>query len=537
MTVQKNDQRILVLAPFGRDAALTCEILRAAGISAYACADMAEFCQEVTNGTGAVLMTEEALIKPDLNCLLDNLERQELWSDLPIILFTVSKESAKSLLESLGTRLNLTLLERPINITIVISVARSALRARQRQFQMRDLLREMERATRTKDEFLAIVSHELRTPLNALLGWAIMLRSHKLDDATTARALEIIERSARVQAQLIDDLLDVSRIISGKLQLDVRPLDVSPIVQAAIDIVRPAIEAKAINLSVELNPKLGVVRADPNRLQQVVWNLLTNAVKFTPKGGEIRVQLSQLNSNIEISVSDTGLGIPTEALPQVFDRFWQADSSTTRKFGGMGLGLAIVRHLVELLGGTVSAYSEGPNTGATFTVRLPLMIAANGEISRPNHLLNGQKILVSDVPLDYLPSLEGVRLLVVEDEPDARNLIITLLQQCKAAVKGVPSTEEAMKALTEWKPDILVSDIEMPEEDGYSLIRKVRTEDGKRGARIPAVALTAHARLEDRMQALSAGYDAHIAKPVELAELVMVLVSLTRRNHNSNDQD
>ncbi len=533
MTAQKNEQRVLVLAPFGRDAALTSEILADAGIVSYVCRDMTEFCREVSLGSGAALLTEEALTKPELIGLLANLERQELWSDLPVILFTVSKESAKFILETLGTRMNLTILERPINITIVISAARSALRARQRQYQMRDLLFEMERATRAKDEFLAIVSHELRTPLNALMGWSIMLRSHQLDEATKAHALEVLERSARMQAQLINDLLDVSRIISGKLQLDVRPLEVSPVVQAAIDIVRPAIEAKAINLKVELNPEGSIVLADSNRLQQVVWNLLTNAVKFTPKGGHIQVQLARVNSSVEIAVCDTGLGISSESLPQVFDRFWQADSSTTRKFGGMGLGLAIVRHLVELQGGTVSVHSEGRNKGATFLVKLPVII--DGAQVRSPKLQNGNKIMASRIPVDYMPTLEGLRVLVVEDEADARDLIVTLLRQCKALVKGVASTEEAMQALNEWKPDIMVSDIEMPHEDGYSLIRKVRTEDGNRGARIPAVALTAHARLEDRMRALAAGFDAHIAKPVEISELIMVLVSLTRRNKKLKD--
>ncbi len=531
MTAQTNkqDKRVLVLAPFGRDAALTCEILTAANIASYACRDMDDFRSEVTKGAGAAIITEEALKKSDLNGLLSPIEEQELWSDLPVILFTVTKESAKYILETLGTRLNLTILERPINITIVISAVRSALRARQRQYQMRDLLLEMERATRAKDEFLAIVSHELRTPLNALMGWAIMLRSHNLNEASTAHALEVIERSARVQAQLINDLLDVSRIISGKLQLDVRPLKVAPVVQAAIDLVRPAIEAKAIHLTVALDPEPSLVLADPNRLQQVVWNLLTNAVKFTPKEGQIAVHLAQVNTSVEISVRDTGLGISPEFLSQVFDRFWQADSSSTRKFGGMGLGLAIVRHLVELQGGRVFVDSAGQNQGSIFTVKLPIINGHNGAQGRLENLPFSNIVLSGNTSFDYLPTLEGLRLLVVEDEPDARELLVTLLQQCKALVNAVPSTAEAMNALREWKPDILISDIEMPDEDGYSLIRKVRFEDGKRGARIPAVAITAHARLEDRLRALSAGFDAHIAKPVELAELIMVLVSLTKR--------
>jgi signal transduction histidine kinase/CheY-like chemotaxis protein len=532
MTSQNNEyeRRVLVLAPFGRDASLTCEILKEAGISAYACRNMDEFCHEISEGVGAALMTEEALIKSELPSLLAHLERQEIWSDLPVIFFTASKESSKFILESLGTSLNLTILERPINITIVISAVRSALRARLRQYEMRDLLGEMERATRAKDEFLAVVSHELRTPLNALMGWAIMLRSHKLDESTTAHALEVIERSARVQSQLINDLLDVSRIISGKLQLDVRPLEVTPVIQAAIDIVRTTIEAKALHLKVDLPEEEVFVLADPNRLQQVVWNLLTNAVKFTPKGGMIAVRLAPVDSGLEISVSDTGLGISEDLLSQVFNRFWQADSSRTRRFGGMGLGLAIVRHLVEFMGGTVSASSAGKNRGATFTVKLPLLSLEDRAQMKFREPQAGEKVMAGGIAADYLPTLEGLRLLVVEDEPDARDLIVTLLQQCKALVKGVPSSNEALRVLHEWKPDILVSDLEMPDEDGYSLIRKIRSENGNNGSRIPAVALTAHARLEDRMRALSAGFDAHIAKPVELAELIMVLISLIRRN-------
>ena len=523
------EERVLVLAPLGRDAALACQILADESISSSACRDMTELCGELLVGVGAALLTEEALNAPDLERLLETLERQELWSDLPLILFASTKESARFFLNTIGPRLNLTILERPINIAILISVLGSALRARRRQYQMRDLLLKLEAANRAKDEFLANVSHELRTPLNAMMGWAGMLYSGKLDEPTRTHALEVIQRNTKLQAQLIDDLLDISRIISGKLRLDVQVVDLMLIVQAAVDVVRPAADAKGIRLQVMLDPQAGPVSGDPGRLQQVVWNLLSNAVKFTPKAGRVQVRLQRNNSHAEIIVSDSGLGISPEFLPHVFDRFRQADGTLTRKQGGLGLGLAIVRQLVELQGGTVAAFSGGPDRGSTFTVRFP--ITAVHDVGRATEGDHGRKQVIAspEVPFDCPPTLEGVRLLAVEDDPDARDLIVAILRQCQAEVKGVASAEEAMAALEEWQPDVLVSDIEMPGEDGYSLIRQVRLEDERRGPRIPAVALTAQARGEDRMRALSAGYDAHIAKPVEPAELITVIASVARR--------
>lgn len=489
---------------------------------------MNELCRELLGGAGATLLTEEALSAPDLKSLLETLERQELWSDLPLILFTSTRDSARFFLDTIGPQLNLTILERPINIAILSSVMRSALRARRRQYQMRDLLLKLEGANRAKDEFLATVSHELRTPLNSMMGWTEMLHSGKLDDSTRTHAVEVLWRNTKLQAQLIDDLLDVSRIISGKLRLDVQPVDLMQIVQAAVDVVRPAADAKEIRLQMMLDPQAGPVSGDPGRLQQVVWNLLSNAVKFTPNQGRIQARLQRVNSHAEIVVSDTGLGIKPEFLPHVFDRFRQADGTLTRTQGGLGLGLAIVRHLVELQGGTVTAYSGGPGQGSTFTVKLPIMID-DGIGRAPESPRDRKKVVTSSgVPFECPPTLAGFRLLAVEDDADARDLIVTILRECQAEVKGVASAQEALAALREWRPDVLVSDIEMPGEDGYSLIRRVRLEDEGRGARIPAVALTAQARVEDRMRALSAGYDAHVAKPVEPAELVTVIASLTR---------
>jgi PAS domain S-box-containing protein len=383
-----------------------------------------------------------------------------------------------------------------------------------------------EETSRLKDEFLAIISHELRTPLTAIVGWATMLRTNNFDESSTAKALETIERNARAQTQLIEDLMDVSRIITGKLRLDVRQVEVAPIVEAAVDAVRPAADAKNIRLQMVLDPLAGPVSGDPVRLQQVVWNLVSNAVKFTPKGGRVQIRLARVNSHVEISVNDTGAGIPPEFLPHVFDRFRQADQKTTRQHGGMGLGLSIVRHLVELHGGTVEAESPGEGLGATFTVLLPVA---------PVYRSVGVEERVHPAAKDTLPSyecpdrLDGLRVLVVDDEPDTRELLKTGLGQCGAEVMTAGSAGEALEAIRRVVPDVLISDIGMPEEDGYELIRRVRELPAEGGGRVPAIALTAYARVEDRMQALRAGYEMHVPKPVELAELVAVAASLVRR--------
>jgi signal transduction histidine kinase len=517
---KESEERVLVLAPVGRDAALTCKILAAEGILAHVCRDLPELCSQVRLGAGVLLLTEEAVDEAGLRALASTLEQQDLWSDLPVILFTATKEAARFFLQTGGPALNLTILERPISIAIVVSAVRSALRARSRQYQMRDLFSSLASANRAKDEFLATISHELRTPLNAMLGWVTMLRSGRLDAAGSAHAVEVLDRNVRSQAKLVADLLDVSRIISGKIRLDVQPVDLVQVIHAAIDVVRPAAEAKSLRLQVILDPSAGPVSGDPARFQQVVWNLLSNAVKFTERGGRVRIDLARLSSQVQIVVSDSGCGISPEFLPYVFDRFRQADGTLTRRNGGMGLGLAIVRHLVELQGGTISAFSQGQDMGSTFTLKLPLMVV-NGPAP------DGQVVSPGESGFKFPPRLDGLRLLIVEDDPDARELLMTIIENHGAELRGVASAREAINTLDDWKPDLLVSDIEMPEEDGYSLIRRVRSA-GSWGARVPAVALTAHARVHDRLQALSAGFDAHIAKPVEPAELITVIASLAR---------
>jgi PAS domain S-box-containing protein len=388
------------------------------------------------------------------------------------------------------------------------------------------LYREAQEASRLKDEFLATVSHELRTPLTAILGWAHMLRTGQVNGDSAARAFETIERNARAQSQLIEDLLDVSRIITGKLRIDVRVVDPNSFIEAAVEAVRPAAEAKGVRLQKVMDTGVVSVSGDPVRLQQVVWNLLSNAIKFTPRGGRVQVRLERVNSHVEVSVSDTGAGIPADFLPHVFDRFRQADQKTTRHHGGLGLGLAIVRHLVELHGGTVKAESEGEGRGATFTVLLPVAPVYSVEPSEGRvHPASRDTLPFFDCP----DRLDGLRVLVVDDEPDTREMLKTGLGHCGAEVTAAGSAAEALEALKAGVPDVLISDIGMPDEDGYTLMRQVRALPVAEGGGVPAIALTAYARVEDRMQALRAGYHMHVTKPVELAELAAIVASLSRR--------
>jgi len=386
-----------------------------------------------------------------------------------------------------------------------------------------------EAANRMKDEFLAVLSHELRSPLNAMLGWLTLLRTRKFDEAATARALETVERNARAQAQLVEDLLDVSRIIQGKLRLNVRAVDLLSVIEAAIDTVRPAALAKNIELQPVLDPAAGPVFGDSDRLQQIVWNLLSNAVKFTPKGGRVQIRLERIHSYVEIVVADTGQGISPEFLPYVFDRFRQADSSMTRSFGGLGLGLSIVRNLVDLHGGSVHVESSGEEQGATFTVKLPLSPVST-KIEEPERV---HPTVGGFLGFDYTPRLDGLRILVVDDEVDARELLIQILVECGAEVVALATADEVIAALQEQMSDsrfdILISDIGMPEQDGYALLRRVRSLQSNQGGRIPAVALTAYARAEDRKAALLAGFQSHVAKPVEPGELIALIANLTGR--------
>jgi PAS domain S-box-containing protein len=437
-----------------------------------------------------------------------------------------------------------------VDISLTVSPIRSAsgriigaskiardIRERRRAEQERDLLLAREQAARNeaellnrmKDEFLATISHELRTPLNAILGWATLLRRSELGEAGMARALEIIERSAKTQAQLIEDMLDVSRITAGKLRLEVKPTELIPVINAAIDSVQHAAQAKEIQLQMILDPTASYIQGDAARLQQVIWNLLSNAVKFTPKGGMVQVKLEHDDSQALITVSDTGEGIAAEFLPYVFDRFQQADGTSTRKHGGLGLGLAIARHLVESHGGTIQAHSSGLREGASFTVRLPLVaVRATGPsaITHRENVPQEEPVMIADPSI-----LSGLRILTVDDEFDTRELVKAVLEQYGADVITAASVREVFEVLPGFQPDVLVCDIGMPEEDGYSLIQKVRALKPEEGGNTPAIALTGYVRVEERMRALEAGYQMFVPKPIEADELVLMVANLIGRTN------
>ena len=547
------ESRVLVLAPVGRDAPLACAALAEHGLRAEACARVEDLCRELGRGAGAALITREGLADGGARALADALGAQPRWSDLPLIILTRGGGAAEAdtltALGALGELGNVAFVERPAHIVTILSVVRSALRARLRQYEVRDhlgararaeeererLLRSeqaarlnAERNSRLKDEFLATISHELRTPLTAIIGWTQLLRRAPANGEMIERALEVIERNGESQLHLIEDLLDVSRIISGKLLLDVRAVHLPPVIEAALDAARPAAEAKGIELRSAHDPAAGPVAGDPDRLQQVVWNLVNNAVKFTPAGGRVEVRLARAaGDGVEIAVSDTGAGVEPEFLPYVFDRFRQADAATTRAHGGLGLGLAIVRQLVELHGGTVAVSSEGAGRGATFAIRLPAMpLSPQRATPAPARLYAAAAAPAGALDCEIL---SGLRVLVVDDEGDARELFARTLSECGARVLTAASAAGAMDALERERPDVLLADIGMPGEDGYELIARVRSLPPERGGRTPAAALTAYARGEDRLRALRAGFQIHLPKPVKAAELISVIAGLAGR--------
>jgi signal transduction histidine kinase/CheY-like chemotaxis protein len=385
---------------------------------------------------------------------------------------------------------------------------------------------ESERLGRIKDEFLANLSHEIRTPLNAILGWSQLLKPGKTSNADLIEGLEVITRNARSQARLIDDLLDMSRIISGKMRLDVQRVDLPAVIDAAIESVKPGAEAKGIKLQKVIDPIAGPVMGDPNRLQQVIWNLLSNAIKFTPKKGAVQVVVERSNSHVELSVSDTGKGIPADFLPHVFDRFSQADMSAKRGYAGLGLGLAIVKSLAELHGGSVRVKSGGEGKGTTFIVSLPISVVHT--LDKAENLQHAK--VHGHEGLLHTADLKGVKVMVVDDEADAIGLVKRIMEDCGAAVTACTSGAECLECVPTLRPDVVIMDIGMAEMDGYTLIGHLRALSPEQGGRTPAVALTAFARSEDRRHAMLAGFDVHVAKPVEPGELVAVVSRLARRN-------
>lgn len=387
---------------------------------------------------------------------------------------------------------------------------------------------EAEKQGRMKDEFLATLSHELRTPLQAILGWTQLLLSGACDEAEVRQGIEVIERNATAQNRIIEDLLDMNRILSGKIRLDVQRVDLLPLIESAVETVKPAAMAKNIRLQTLLDPLAQPVSGDPSRLQQIFWNLLSNAIKFTPSGGRVQVILERVNSHVEVSVTDTGAGIDPEFLPCVFERFRQADSSTTRHHAGLGLGLAIVRHLAELHGGTVRAKSAGKDCGSAFTVMLPIaVIQAEPGAARRHPAAPSAS---GDTPVSALPRLSKVSLLVVDDEEDSRTLLKAMLSKAGAEVITAASADQALECWQKSVPDVLISDIGMPEKDGYALIKEIRALPPSQGGKVPAIALTAYTRTEDRIKAISAGFQVHLAKPANGLELMTMVASLAAKD-------
>ncbi len=515
------EDRVLIFAPIGRDAELTRDLLERASIACDVCRSISALVETFDRvGGGALLLTEEALDEREFPVLMTMLEEQPPWSDVPVLLFAGAPGADITVraIRSIETLRNVTLLERPIRLAAVLSTVRAALRSRRRQHEVRDLLvalhrarAEAEGANRLKDEFLATLSHELRTPLNAILGWTSMLTRGQIDASRLPRVFQVLDRNAQSQAQLIADVLDVSRIITGKLVLQPTVVDLSDIIARAIDAVRPAAVAKNIRLTLEA-PIDTVVRGDPDRLQQIFWNLLSNAVKFTPAAGVVRVEITRDADTITVAVVDSGVGIPAEFAPFVFDRFRQADQTTTRSYGGLGLGLSIVKHLTELHGGTVTASSAGRGHGARFEVRLPAVEAA-------------VEMAPAQTPQFNRVSLDGHSILVVDDDESTREVVATALEAAHAEVQPAASAQEAREWLQRHVPALIITDLGMPVEDGFSLIRDVREQ---LAPHVPAIALSAYADQRSREAAFAAGFTAFLAKPTRADALSQLVESLLK---------
>jgi signal transduction histidine kinase len=522
------DERVLLLAPLGRDAQVLSKILGAAGFPSVICADGNELASNLHEGAGAVVVTDEALSRATTARLVAIVKGQPAWSDISLLLLASGdalESATKAAIHALRGAGNLVLLERPVRTLALVTAVDAALRARRRQYEAWDLIRSehaarqaAEASSRVKDEFLATVSHELRTPMNAILIWANLLADRNSDPARLQQGLSAIARGATAQAKLIEDLLDVSRAISGKLEIDVRTFDVEPVARAAVDVIRPAAEAKGISLELACESGI-VIRADPDRIQQVLWNLLSNAVKFTPARGRVCVKMSRDRRLLRIEVSDTGRGISSDFLPFVFDRFRQAETGATRLQGGLGLGLAISRQLVELHGGVIEVDSEGEGKGAVFTVELPLADEVAAEAARASS--------PAHEPAAPPRPLEGIRALLIEDDANAREAMTVVLEHHGASVRSVASGPAAIHALSATPasdgPTILLSDLGLPAMDGCELLRRIKALYSVRGKPMPpAAAVTAYVSSTERARALAAGFSMYVAKPVAPGRLVSV---------------
>jgi two-component system CheB/CheR fusion protein len=485
-------------------------VLTNVGLAARVCHDVAELCRFALSAAGALLLADEVLDEDAIRRLLELLDRQPPWSDLPLLLLVSGEASAESLLNCFGPRANVTILERPIHLSTFSSAAQAAIGARCRQYQIRNLLNELEKADRLKDEFLATLSHELRNPLNSIIGNAeILLLSPQTEDLPFVRqAAETIHRNASSQARLINDLLDLSRLQTGKLTLDRQVIALGPVLAEAVESVRETARARQITLEVRLSQEPLMAEADALRLEQIVWNLLNNAIKFTPDGGHVRLSLGCEQNQAKVEVEDNGQGIENDFLPHIFDMFRQEDARTTKLHGGMGIGLALVRQLAELHGGRVDAESVGAGQGARFTVWLPLYQARR----RPNR----------EVLQVGKANLSGLRILIVDDTRDSVEMMRALLEMKGAGVVTAMSGVEALRKSADVNFDLLISDISMPGMDGYELIQKLRRD--ARTARITAIALTGFGRPEDEDRARAAGFNAHLTKPIRFDQLLRLVV-------------
>jgi signal transduction histidine kinase/ActR/RegA family two-component response regulator len=505
----KNEEfRILVLMPTGRDSELVSQTLENAGLRAKVSRDLQDLEADLDAKAGAILLAEEALTEVTFQRLVEIVQQQPVWSDIPVVLLAGDQQNSEKLLDTVGTQINITILERPLPKAILISAMRGALRARKKQYETRNLLTELKEADEQKDLFLATLSHELRTPLNSMLGWIELLKNNDRNFDRN-HALDVIERNAKAQTQIISDILLLSRVVTGKFEIENKLIKIDAVVQVAVDIIEPLVKDKKISLNVAYNDAGCRIRGD-------FWNILSNAAKFTPFSGNINIETFCHQSEVSIKISDDGQGIKEDFLPFVFERFRQADSSYTRNVGGLGLGLAIVRNIVEQHGGKISVESEGEGKGAAFIVTLPIASSI-------------EAVSESETMKDNLPSdsiIEGLRILIAEDDDDSREMLSVLLSQSEMQIEAVATATEALNAVTQNPPDLLISDVGMPDMDGYRLIEKIRALPSKQGGKIPAIALTGYASSQDRARSLEAGYQAHLTKPIDFDELFQAIRSV-----------
>jgi len=515
---------ILVVDDQDADVSLLERMLRGAGYTSIASTmDPHEVCELQRKNRYCLILLD--LQMPGMNGfqVMEGLKDIEKDAYLPVLVITAQPGHKLRALQA-GAK---DFISKPFDLAEVLMRVRNML-------EVRLLHNESKKANHLKDEFLATVSHELRTPLNAIMGWARMLGSKQLPPDREGHAIAIIERNALALAHLIDDLLDVSRIIAGTFRLAREPVHLVAVAQAALDAVRPLAVTKNVHLTFSSDlPAIKTVSGDAGRLEQVIWNLLVNAIRFTPEGGRVEVFIAPSNDHMEVRVVDTGQGISPDFLPHVFDRFRQADGATTRRHTGLGLGLAIVRQFVDLHGGTVHAASQGVGCGATFSVRLPIS-AGGAQVGQAAALGERRTTASTASPMPRLPRLDGLRILVVDDSADGRTLTSLVLTQAGASVKAVASVREALQWLEVERPHVLVSDIGLPDEDGYELIRQIRQDEAEHGGFLPAVALTGYARAEDRAQILAAGFQAHVPKPIEPVELATAIATIT---HDLRDSE